>query len=336
MIAVGSDDTPGVALQELLALGKDRLGLDQTSRQDRETLTSLVGATRILITDWPHADLEALGLATKGRRLREAGLVIATISSWGEEGPAVMREAGDLLMYHGGGLGSITPRFANNPGEPPLRLGYPITHFLTGLNAAVCVLAALEHRRLTGEGCLADVSGQQAVAHAMGMYLAFPSYAGFALSRVSRPGLAPYHFLPCRDGWIMVICPEQHQWQGLVGLMGHPDWADNELFGTSDGRAANWDAIEPFLVEWMADKTKQELYVMAQGARVPLAPVNNADALLDSPQLAAREFFVEAMIAGRSIRIPGVPFKSQPSLTVKATESPRISSRSVSDGPANQ
>jgi crotonobetainyl-CoA:carnitine CoA-transferase CaiB-like acyl-CoA transferase len=231
-----------------------------------------------------------------------------------------MRHAGDLLQYHGGGLGSITPRFANNPEEPPLRLGYPISDFLTGLNAAVTALAAFAEASASGTPIVADVSGQQAIAFAMGLYSVFPAYEGRAVSRVSRPELAPYHFLPCRDGWVMVICPEQHQWQSLMELMGSPAWSQSELFDTSGGRAENWDAIEPFLVEWLQDRDAADIYVAAQARRIPLAPVSGPAALLESPQLQHRAFFERAAIGGREVRVPGVPFASEPVLA-KAPES---------------
>jgi crotonobetainyl-CoA:carnitine CoA-transferase CaiB-like acyl-CoA transferase len=83
-------------------------------------------------------------------------------------------------------------------------------------------MAGINHLRETGEGSIVDASGQQAIAHAEALYFAYHTYEQRDSSRVSRPGLAPFHFLPCRDGHVMIICPEEHQWRSLVDLMGNP------------------------------------------------------------------------------------------------------------------
>ncbi|MCC7363816.1 MAG: CoA transferase [Dehalococcoidia bacterium] len=297
---------------ESLAAGKAVVDVEAGATGRELVARAMSGATIVLTSRTPpevEGDLAEFGLAPPA--------VLVCVTAWGGDGPPAMRTATDLLQYHGGGLGSITPRYANNPGEPPLRLGFPIAEFVTGLNAVTSALAALNRWRETGEPAAVDVSGQQAVAYAMGMYSAFPSFEDRAVSRVSRPELAPYHFLPCRDGWIMVICPEQHQWQSLVDLMGNPDWADSPVFETSGGRAENWDAIEPFLVEWLADKAADDVYRAAQARRIPLAPVSTMQAVLASPQLRHRGFFREQELGGRRVEVPGLPFRSTPSLAAE-------------------
>lgn len=300
-------------LRQYLAQGKRTLGMDLDDASARDLFVALTAGAGVVVTTRTLAEWDDIAPRPK---------VLVSLTPWGSDGPPAMRHAGDLLQYHGGGLGSITPRFANNPDEPPLRLGYPMAEFLTGLNASVSALAAFSEARESGESVAVDVSGQQAVAFAMGMYSAFPAYEGRAVSRVSRPELAPYHFLPCRDGWIMVICPEQHQWLGLVELMGSPEWARSELFGTSGGRAENWDAIEPFLVEWLRDWSTADIYRAAQARRIPLAPVSGPAVLLDSPQLSHRGFFADAIIGGQAVRVPGVPFAANPPLAAAPSGAP--------------
>jgi crotonobetainyl-CoA:carnitine CoA-transferase CaiB-like acyl-CoA transferase len=318
-VATAHDKAPtsasGQRQAEYLAQGKQITGIDIERPEGAALFARLIGAAGIVLTSRTLDEYRALA----ERAGSGLPLVLVSVTPWGSEGPPVMQAAGDLLEYHGGGLGSITPRFANNPAEPPLRLGFPLAEFLTGLNAAVSALAALTHARVSGEPATVDVSGQQAIAFAMGMYLAFPSYEGRAVTRVSRPELAPYHFLPCKDGWIMVICPEQHQWQSLVELMGSPDWAQSEVFDTSGGRALNWDAIEPFLIEWLKDWTANDVFHAAQARRIALAPVSGMDALLASEQLAHRSFFAPGVIDGRKVQAPGIPFHSEPPIAVAPT-----------------
>ncbi|OAI41557.1 hypothetical protein AYO38_00560 [bacterium SCGC AG-212-C10] len=304
--AAASDGSPAeLATRAYLAQGK--VAIDASS--DLQPALALIADAECLITDRTLGELAAFGIATDLETARKRPLVVVSITPWGSDGPPAMRNATDLLMFHGGGLGVITPRFANNPEEPPLRLGYPVSDYLLGLNAAVAAMAGINHLRETGEGSVIDCSGQHAVAHAEGLYFAYDSYEQRNSTRVSQPGLAPFHFLPCLDGYVMIICPEEHQWRSLVTLMGSPEWAEAETFATSASRALYWDAIEPLVVEWLADKTREELYHRAQAARVPLAPVNNVDSLLSSAHLRSREFFSDLETAGRTFQAPGRPYR---------------------------
>lgn len=301
-------------IAEYLDGGKQSADIATETVAGRKLFTRLVEQTGNLIAGCRPSDLEALGVHTRSPELEQRQVVIAALSPWGNEGPEVMLEATDLLLFHGGGLGSITPRFANNPEQPPLRLGFPISEYLAGQNAAIAVLAGLNHRRETGQGSLADISGQQVIAHAFSMYAAYPMYAGRSVSRVSQPENAPFHFLPCRDGWVMIICPEQHQWQSFVDLMGNPEWADSPVFATPALRGENWDAIEPFIIEWMADWKQDDLYREAQARRIPLAPVNTMEKVLQSTHLKERAFFQDHTVDGKTVQMPGLPFKSSPPL----------------------
>ena len=56
--------------------------------------------------------------------------------------------------------------------------------------------------------------------------------------------VAPSHILPCKDGYIYHAFMEEHQWRRFVEVMGHPDWADNELFKDYPTRAKYWDASQ--------------------------------------------------------------------------------------------
>ncbi|MFN0145160.1 MAG: CoA transferase [Dehalococcoidia bacterium] len=315
VVVVDPEDLPAdaaaAAVRTYLGAGKGARDLDLANESGRAELRALLAGASCLIADRTLPELAELGLAIDRATVAANSLVVVCVTPWGSEGPAAMREASDLHMFHAGGLGAITPRFANNPDEPPLRTGYPLSEYLLGLNAAVAAMAGLNHLRETGEGSVIDVSGQQAIAHASSIYFAAWSYEHRRSSRVSRPGLAPFHFLPCRDGHIMIICPEEHQWRALVELMGNPEWAQSELFETSVTRALYWDAIEPELVAWMADKTRDELYHLAQEKRVPLAPVNNVEAVLASEHLANRGFFVPLPPVNSNLMAPGRAFKQQ-------------------------
>lgn len=308
--AGGAPDPLATGLFTYLNRGKESLSLNLSAATGQELAQRLLCSADVLLTDLSSQGLRGRGLAIPALLAARLRLVITTITPWGADGALAELGGPDLILFHGGGLGAITPRFANNPADPPLRLGAPLAEFVTGLTAAVATLHAVGLAREGGEGQHVDVSGQQAIAFATGFYATYPSYEHRAVSRVSRPGLAPYHFLPCSDGWVMLICPEEHQWRKFVRLMGDPEWADSPVFATVALRAQNWDALEPSITEWTRQRTRDELYRAAQAARVPLAAVDMVDSLLRSEHLAARGFFQSLPGSERAVRMPGSPVRS--------------------------
>lgn len=311
------------ALHDYLNLGKESAAINLDLDDSRRLLRELLGAADVLITSLSATGLRQRSLAIPALLAARPALVITTITPWGAEGPLAELGGSDLLLFHAGGLGAITPRFANNPGDPPLRLGAPLAEYLSGLTAAVATLHATSLVREGGAGQHVDVSGQQAIAFATGFYATFPSYEHRAVSRVSRPELAPYHFLPCRDGWVMLICPEERQWRAFVELMGNPEWAESPVFATVPLRSLNWDALGPLITEWTVQRGRDDLYKEAQAARIPLAAVYTVDALLGSEQLQAREFFQTFSLGQRELRLPGTPARSSHGDLRASTEPPR-------------
>jgi crotonobetainyl-CoA:carnitine CoA-transferase CaiB-like acyl-CoA transferase len=135
-------------------------------------------------------------------------------------------------------------------------------------------------------------------------------YCGLVASRLGAKPIQPLCFMECRDGWIFVCCVEEHQWQGLVDLMGRPEWAEMELFANRIERGKNFDALQIFLQDWCRDQSVADLYEAAQARRIPLAPASTMGDLLASPHLRSRGFFAEIAhpVAG-TLPVPGAPYR---------------------------
>jgi crotonobetainyl-CoA:carnitine CoA-transferase CaiB-like acyl-CoA transferase len=126
---------------------------------------------------------------------------------------------------------------------------------------------------------------------------------------VTNPVVQPMLPLPCKDGWVFIMCIEDHQFDKFVKVMGNPEWAGNELFKDRFSRATYIDALTPLLSEWTMQYTKEEVFQMAQAARVPLAPAYTAAEVVNSPQMIATKYFVEVdhPEIGRA-KYPGAPY----------------------------
>jgi crotonobetainyl-CoA:carnitine CoA-transferase CaiB-like acyl-CoA transferase len=130
-------------------------------------------------------------------------------------------------------------------------------------------------------------------------------------ARYGQRPIQPLDFFQCKDGgWIFALTIEEHQWQRLVELMEAPEWTQWEVSANRFARASNWDALRPFMEEWVSQWNTDDLYRAAQAKRVPFAIVSTLSDLVDSPHIKARGFFVQfAHPEAGSFKYPGAPYK---------------------------
>jgi crotonobetainyl-CoA:carnitine CoA-transferase CaiB-like acyl-CoA transferase len=194
---------------------------------------------------------------------------------------------------------------------PPLKpYGFQAA-YQGGVNAALATMGALFSRRKSGKGQHVEVSIQQCIASILEMTLANWTYMGVPTVRWGQRPIQPVDMFQCKDGgWIFTLCIEEHQWQALVELMEAPEWTQWEVAANRFVRASNWDALRPFMEEWVAQWNTDDLYRAAQAKRVPFAPASTLGDLLDSEHLKARGFFVEVThpVAGKLTQA-GAPYR---------------------------
>lgn len=92
-------------------------------------------------------------------------------------------------------------------------------------------------------------------------------------------------------------------------VMGHPAWADKEIFKDFETRAQHWDELRPLILQWTMERTVDEIYRSSQEKRVPIGAVYTTEQVLQDRQMASRGFFVEIehSEAGK-LKYPGVPY----------------------------
>lgn len=279
-----------------LYLNSDKLGitLNLETQTGRSIFLELVKNTDILVENKLPKEMRRLGLTYETLQDINPRLIMTSITPFGQTGPYRDYKGSDLIGFHGGGLGSITPRpGAGLPDEGPLRMRGHFADLLGGLNAAGGTMCALFERDLSDRGQHLDISMQETIAMSVATNFANYSYQGHT---VFREGSAPYQpvaTIASKDGFVDIQCMTEEQWQRLVELMGKPDWADMDIFQDVFARAENWDVLEPLITDWLMTKGKQEFYREAQAMGIPSAPVNTTADLVDSEHLAARQFFID-------------------------------------------
>lgn len=288
---------------------KRSLTLNLATPDGQSLFKQLVQTADVLVETCPPGSLDQLGLGYPQLRRLHPGLVMTSISGFGGTGPYSLYKAPDIVGLAMGGLLYL----CGEPDGPPVPPGGMQGNHLAALNGVTGTLIALWHRELTGAGQHVDVSMQAAVANSLETTHQTYDFNREIRRRFGHRREAAAYIMPCRDGYVALLCAGQLGWPRLVG------WMQDEGCGAvvSDERLRDdlyrfeHDAeVHQALQSFFAAKTKQAIYAEAQRRRLPLAPVNTPRDLAESPQLHARGFFVEVEHPelGTTVAYPGAPY----------------------------
>ena len=293
-----------------LYVNTNKLGvtLNPRTATGRRIFRRLAADTDILIEDLPPGGMRGLGLDYETLSKDNPGLIMASITPFGQEGPYRDYRCYTLILWH---ASAHTTQFFvaqfDEPGRDPVPPGGYTAEYDSGLNAAIAVLGALFGRMLIGEGQYVDVSKQETLI----------GLERVDISRFADGSRAPARFgkqvgglMQCKDGYVILVLPQDHQWQGLVEAMGNPEWAQNEEYATEFGRSQHVEEIQPRVDAWISQFTKDEVYHLAQKHSVPLAAVRSPEEVFNWEQARLRGFFaeIEHPVAGK-LEYPTAAYK---------------------------
>ncbi|OGO44891.1 MAG: hypothetical protein A2Z05_01935 [Chloroflexi bacterium RBG_16_60_22] len=304
---------------------KKGITLDVASARGREIFKKLVGTADVVLESFAPGYLDGLGLGYQDLSKINPGIVLTSMTGFGQEGPYRHYKDPDIVVRALGGMVYT----AGYEDRPPLTVSYHHTHSLGAMNGAVGTMIALAHRVHTGRGQHVDCSTQQALdivcsAEIEGPYALFgqvPTRHGRARAAVTlRDGTTFYNPLlwECRDGFI------------ALNLLLNPSAAKNNSsmmeFIKKDGIAIGsfegweWDKkswedmtlaqaeeLMDVLGRFFKNHTKDDLLKLATENRFQLGPCNNAEDILKYPQLQARGFWknIEHPELGADLKYPG-------------------------------
>jgi crotonobetainyl-CoA:carnitine CoA-transferase CaiB-like acyl-CoA transferase len=281
---------------------------DLSKPEGRELLGPLLEKADILIHNVPPYERVHQGLDSAQLCAKYPGLIVASISMYGDRGPRANWRGYELNASNAGGWAYLSPGASPYPELPPLKPFGAQCDFQGGAHAALTSLAAMRHKLRMGKGQAIDVSEQEAIAAMLEMNFMHWTYAGRETSRLGSRALGPWFLADCEDGKIFVLAVEEHQWQSLVKLMGNPEWASEDIFKDRVSRAQNMDALKALMTEWIASWKVTDLYKAAQEARIPFAPVNTMQQMYESDHLQERKYFVQFDQPGvGKLTLPGAP-----------------------------
>jgi crotonobetainyl-CoA:carnitine CoA-transferase CaiB-like acyl-CoA transferase len=203
------------------------------------------------------------------------------------------------------------------PDGPPCNLQGPADP-IAGVHAGVALLAALDHRRRTGEGQLIEVAQIEVGAAVSAEPLIEYSMNGFVRGREGNrhrsvaQGVYP---ASVADDWVAVSIRDDADWSALAAVMSRPELVGDSRFRTTALRLDNHDEFDEIVGGWTRGRTADEVVSALSASGIPAERVLTGDRMYEVPQLDARAYYQEINhpITGR-LRYPGWPFHIRPGL----------------------
>ena len=275
--------------------GKKSVTLDIATAEGQALVRELAQASDVLVENYKIGDLKRYGLDYASLAALNPRLVYCSITGYGQEGPSAHKPGYDFVFQALGGLMSITGERDDLPGGGPQKAGIAIADVMTGMYASIAILAALNHRDVSGQGqyidmalldCIVALGGNQVTGY-------------FANGKVpgrygnAHASLVPYQVFAVADGEMVVAVGNETQWQRYCEAIARPDLADDARWHKVSGRITGRAQLVPELARTMLTRTAADWINRLEALGVPCGPINDYGQVFDDAQVRHRQLRVD-------------------------------------------
>jgi crotonobetainyl-CoA:carnitine CoA-transferase CaiB-like acyl-CoA transferase len=300
------DDAGEATYFQAVNRNKRSVALDLQDADDLAEARRLALEADVVVENFRPGVMTNLGLGYETLAAENPRLVYCSITGFGGSGVGAELPGYDLLVQALGGLMSVT----GEPDGEPLKVGVALVDVIAGLYAAVGILAALEHRRESGEGQLVEVDLLSALLAALVNQSSAYTVAGVVPGRMGNrhPSIAPYELLHSGEGEIVLAVGNDRQFAALCATLGCPDLAGDPRFATNAARVANRAELRVLLEARLTARPVAAWIRALTEARVPAGTVNDVSAAFALAERLGLEPIVELPRAdGSPVRLTRNP-----------------------------
>ncbi|BBY80808.1 CoA transferase [Mycolicibacterium pulveris] len=292
-------------------LNKRDVTLDLSSDTGRELALRLAADADVVVENFSPRVVEQFGLDYDSLTKVNPGVVMVRMPGFGLDGPWRDYVGWALNIEQLAGMSAVTG-YADGP---PCNLQGPADP-IAGVHATVALLAALEHRRRTGEGQLIEVAQIE-----VGAAVTPEPVIEYSMTKRVRKREGNRHRQYAQgvyraqgeDDWVALSVRDDTDWAAVTEVIGRPELRDDPTFASTDSRLAHHDELDEVIAEGVATRTAEEFAEALLQRGVPAQRLMTGDRMYDVDQLDARGFYedLDHRIAGRQ-RFPGWPFRITP------------------------
>jgi crotonobetainyl-CoA:carnitine CoA-transferase CaiB-like acyl-CoA transferase len=289
---------------------KRSVTIDMARPEGAALIKRLAAKSDVLIENFKVGGLAKFGLAYDDLRPELPRLVYCSITGFGQTGPYAQRPGYDLVVQGIGGLISMT----GEPDGPPVKVPIAVNDVMTGLNAAIAILAALRHRDRTGKGqhidlALLDVQVgwlfNQGANYLVGGVV--PKRLGTA-----HPNTVPYQAFEAMDGWVVCGANNDEQFKRFAAIIGRQELGTEARFLTNAARLQNRAALVAIVTDALKTRSSSYWVEAFEEASLPCCPVNTLDQVFADPHVEERAMRISMphpLAAGLHVDLIGSPIK---------------------------
>jgi crotonobetainyl-CoA:carnitine CoA-transferase CaiB-like acyl-CoA transferase len=289
-----------------LNAGKASKVLDLDGEAGRAEFRRLVETSDVVLESNQPGELEAKGLGYKSLAAINPGLIMASITGFGQTGPKRNLACNDLVALAESGFLYIS----GDPALPPCRPPETQAYYFASLFAAAGLLAALYRRERTGQGDHVDSSMQETLATQEHIIRLWANEKQISQRAGSQHGsVAPAKIFSCRDGFVYLYVTRQHWKLFLTIWKNHPPVFDAPEWLNNLHRRAHADELNQAVQDFLNQFTTAEITELLQAKGLPCVPVNTPMGFANDEHVRSRGFMalVEHLNFG-SAEQPAMPF----------------------------
>ena len=292
---------------------KESLCLEVTHPKGKEVFLKLVKNADIVTDNFRPGTMRRLGFDHESLAQVNPRIITLSSTAYGYTGP--WRSAGSRArtVDAASGMSYLT----GFEGGPSIRASNNYMDHSTGNNVAFALLLALYRRHRTGKGVRIDLTMQETGISCLGPAI-LEAQRGIKRERLGCGHLwkSPHNVYPCaaNDRWIAISVAADAEWDALKRAMGAPQWAQDPLYDSAQGRWRNRHALDRRIAEWTVQHDDQELTRLLQAQGVCAGAALTAADLVKDPHLRERGYLQDIeragglrTYAGRPFSIPDVP-----------------------------
>jgi crotonobetainyl-CoA:carnitine CoA-transferase CaiB-like acyl-CoA transferase len=288
------DNVPGPERSGVFAtLNANKLGvtLNLASPEGRAVAMRLCEWADVVTESFAPGAIARMGLSYDEIKKVNPNVIMISSCLNGQTGPQATLAGFGTMGAQIAGFGEI----AGWPDRAPAGPAGAYTDYIAPKFTAAAILAAIEHRRKTGEGQYIDLSQSECSAQFLG-----PALLDYVVNGhvVTRDGNRSADFAPQgvyrakgSDRWVAIAAPDEASWTGLAEAAGL-GWDHDARYSHPDARMANADDLDSAIAAWTADYNEDELETMLQARRVPSHRVSYSEDAMADPQLIHRGHFI--------------------------------------------
>jgi len=285
-----------------LNAGKKSLVLDLKSKEGAEAVRRLVATADVLVENFRPGVMRRLKLDYETLRPLNPKMIYCSISGYGQSGPSAELPAYAPVIHAASGYDMA--HLAYQPGrERPDYCGIYHADVFAGTYAFSAIASALYQRTNTQCGQHIDVSMLESM---LMLTLNEVQWSQFAVAPISRPMFGP---IATSDGYVMLAIASEKTFQGLMTVIGHPEWVNDPRFARYGDRRTNWSQLMDGVEAWSHTVTTEECLAGLNKAGVPSSAYRTVAQALADPQLAHRRALADVEDGGGTFRIMNLPFR---------------------------